>query len=567
MPTPLPPGFHRDASSTPLPPGFHRDTDTQVTIDQPLEDPPNSIIGGGFRRALSLLEGTKNLTAPPNVTSIPTVNAGIGAALGPILPAYRMAKGVVESGREGLNQARQEYQEAAQVHDPLTRFLMGMRAVNTGIGSINPLTSGTVTNINKLEDEGRSREAIGQGGLDAALLLLGGTRKGRDISSDIADHPISKLRVTAQEAAGAGKEPVLKAERARVEAIENAKAKATEQSKRFVQREHAARQAERGAEAASAQKQVIARGQRAYAKLIDENLRSTQKAVAGELRQRWSNLDDKMEIPVKSSDGGINTSPVAGKPIRGAIEQARNEYLVGSPKDLTDFNNLMGRLSDPSIDSAEYAKPLGWKEARTHYTNINNRLFAGELPPNVYKALELVKNSLDEQLGKAASARGLGPEYTGLKRDWSQYKSDFDDVANMSTGGGSPLARAIRFQSPADLEKLLNSQYGDNLLQRVSRYRDKGANPQIIDKYRQLGRRAEAIESPKPVAHPQRPPIAKLPPEIVPYEIRLRKLEEYSGRPASIWDIYPPRFIERLMLKSPAMREWIARQPRKELQP
>lgn len=525
--------------------------DELETLPAPPSAPDNSIVGGAYRRGKDILGSAASaLFAHPVDMDDPT----------------GVKKGIIQPMKEGFGQAREQFRSAQGINDPITKFLTYLRSGTTALGTANPLTTSSVTNINKLEDEGRSREAIGQGGLDAALLLLGGTNKGRATAEKVSRAPSATVRIMGQEMGGAGKEPVLKAARAREETVADATARNAAKKGEYVQKEFAARKGERGAEAVNAQKEVIKRAQGEYARLINDNLRQTQLAAKGALDARWNNLRKQMETPRQVGDT-IQTSPVQGRPVADSVEQARNQYLVGSPEDLKAFDDLMGRLHDPQIADPTYAKPLGWNEARTHYSNISDRLYSGNLPGNVYKALQLVQKSLDEQLGKAAQSRGLGAEYNGLKKDWSQYKGDFDDLSSLKTKGGSPLAQAIRFQSPADLERLLNSQYGDNLLQRVSRYQDRGANPKIISTYRELGKRSAGLESPKVPAHPARPSLQSLPPEVRPYEIRLRKLEEMSGRPASIYDLYPPRALERLMIKIPAMRKWIARQPRKELQP
>lgn len=556
-----------------------------------------------LHEARDVVKGAAGLLAPPSTRGEALANA-ISPVSGPAI--YRQAKGYLQSLQEGVSQAK-KYQSQTKSGDTLTDFLNYVRSGTTLAGAVNPLSSGSVTQANRLFDAGRPNEATGRGLTDALLMLLGGKHGegAADTAVRAAKNPMAPVRILAQEAGGAGKEVVLKANRAREEAIaaqrgvhqervanvEKAnqekltKQQADEEKLRedksaYAQKEHGVRQAERGAQAATAQKEVVARGQQEYSRLIDENIKNTQKATKGALDARWNSISEKMSKPQQLPNGAIRTAPVEGRPIRAAIEQAQNDFLVGSPQDLADFKNLMGRLSDPAIDAADYAKPLNWNEARTHFTNISNRLYAGGLQANVFQALKLVRDSLDEQLSKAATSRGLGKEYSSLKRDWSQYKSDFDDLSNMSTGGGSPLARAVRFTNPADMQNLLKGRYGEDVAARLAPYRNRGANPQLVTKYRELGRRAEGIQAPKVPAHPAkitrtvepaqlkpRPPLPTLPPEVQPYEIRLRKLEELSGRPASIWDLYPVRAVERLALKSPALRRWIASQPRTELKP
>jgi hypothetical protein len=269
----------------------------------------------------------------------------------------------------------------------------------------------------------------------------------------------------------------------------------------WAEKEHSVRQAERAAQEVEAKKEVITRAQGEYARLALDNLKKAKESANTALNARWNSLRAKMERP-SITDKGIDMRPVKAGPIVDAIDDARTKYLVGSPEDLKAFNDLMGRIeTGPAQDTAAGVKPmaqnLGWSEARIHFSNIADKMYSGNLPGNVWKALREVHDALDEQLRGAAKERGLEGEYTSLKNDWSHYKDDFDDLSSVRTAGGSPLAQVVRAQIPADLESVLKGKYGDLLLERAAKYRNRGANPDILNRYRQLGKKAEALESPR----------------------------------------------------------------------
>jgi hypothetical protein len=317
---------------------------------------------------------------------------------------------------------------------------------------------------------------------------------------------------------------------------ENAKKLASDRTA-WAEKEHAVRQAERTAQGVEAKKQVINRAQKEYARLGLENLQKTRDAARTSLDARWNGLRSKMEKP-SITDKGIDMRPVKQKPIADAIEDARSKYLVGSPDDLKMFNDLMGRIeTGPLADTATGVKPmpqnLSWQEARTHFTNIGDKMYGSNLPGNVWKALQEVHGALDTQLKEAATSRGLGGEYSGLKNDWSQYKKDFDDLSSMSTAGGSPLARVVHAQVPADLEAQLNGKYGDVLLQQAAKYRSKGSNPAILDRYRQLGRTSESLAAPKIPQHPARVKAGAEPnaPEMKPLPNAKQELKAKTVKP------------------------------------
>jgi hypothetical protein len=572
---------------------------------------PNSVAGGALRRFGSTLEGAWGLFAPKHEDESAFES----------LPPVRLIKGYGQSLNQATGQAKKYFQEGADLPpgNALLKFLDYARGGTTALAGLNPFTSSSAANINDLSDQGRKKEAAGQGGLDAALLALG-IKGPREVVTEAAKYPVEKTvaggKIAIQELAGAGKEPVARAARAAQTTDQIAQARYEERlaaardrqaqidkdnperiaksveertklataKKDYVQKEFEARKGDTERSNVEARKQVLARGKKEYAKLALDNLKRAKVATKARLDARWNSLRAKMDIP----GAGLDMKPVQSTPIVDAIEKARSEYLVGSPEDLKSFNDLIGQIEKgPLVDTPQgpRAAPqnLGWQEARTHYTNIGDRMYGWNGPSNVYKAMQEVHNALDRQLQEAANARGLGNEYRSVKSDWSQYKSDFDDMRNMATGGGSPLARMVRFSTPEDAEGLMSRRYGDRLFEQAARYEKSGASPKILRSYRDLSRRQEALESPKGPAHPKRvtgtveepalkPPVkqpkAPQPTTIDPALVRLQRLESYAGEPFSFRDIFNPvRWVGRPLLKFDAVRRAVAAQPRNEIVP
>jgi hypothetical protein len=112
----------------------------------------SGIISGAGNELANMAKGVAGMFAAPE-------NVG-QAALGPALPAYRMAKGYVQSAGQGLHQAAQY----AQNGQPL-------RAAATAVGALNPLSAGPTASINSAVDQGKPiGEVIGQGLADAGTL-------------------------------------------------------------------------------------------------------------------------------------------------------------------------------------------------------------------------------------------------------------------------------------------------------------------------------------------------------------------------------------------------------------
>ena len=141
---------------------------------------PNSVIGGFVRRGVETAKGAVSAFAPPKSTA---------EAATPVLPAARMAKGVVAGESEGVRQMFKQTTEGKYG-----------RAALTAVGLANPLTAGTTVMQNRLVDEGRYREAIGQTAFDVVLALLGAKSGGKGMG--VAEETTIN-RLTA--AAGGGK--------------------------------------------------------------------------------------------------------------------------------------------------------------------------------------------------------------------------------------------------------------------------------------------------------------------------------------------------------------------------
>jgi hypothetical protein len=142
-----------------------------------LPAPPDSVLGGFGRRAVQTAKGVYHTFAdPPQSTDEKVVSA-----TGMPLPAYRMLKGAGKSEVEAGKQTVKQSQDAAR--DARAGDFKGTagdvaRATTTAVSMADPFATGTVTDVNRLQDEGRTREAIGTAAFDGLTLLMG-SRIGR----------------------------------------------------------------------------------------------------------------------------------------------------------------------------------------------------------------------------------------------------------------------------------------------------------------------------------------------------------------------------------------------------
>lgn len=446
-----------------------------------------------------------------------------------------------------------------------------------------------------------------------------------------------EIRITGQESAGAGKEPVLQARIARDAAakertrsydehvaeiakdnaqklqehqtkVQEAKAaydkefneyKAADASKKaahtekvnaarkdWVEKAYAAKKAKAEAAAAHSQTQSIVRGQQAYSKVIKNNVDSTYNRVNSSLNSRWDSLRDKV-----GADTPLNSVKIAE-----AVDQGRT-MLQGAPADLKVFNDLMRQMETAdTIDTGDGGtpalRPLGWQEGRTHFSALGDKLYSGELPGNVARAIKIVRDSTDSELHRVAQQKGQGSAYSQLKSDWYNFMQDWKDMGSLATGG-SPLARVRAAKDAGFVSQAALGKAGERMSETLGRYSSFGGNAKAISSLRSLSEKAKSIPrvrvpaapgkfeappEPKSAAPPDRKPEPKPPalrtpkqykpvPEVDPIEIRRKRLLEVASRPFGLWDMFPPTLLRHMALKSPAIREWIATQERKELTP
>ena len=402
-------------------------------------------------------------------------------------------------------------------------------------------------------------------------------------------------RVSEETAAAKDRQNLAKYEQNVAETKAKAEAEAAIKRKQWIDETIKVKNIKDQAAHVDAQRESLGIAQDEYTRLLKDNTTSTEAALTSSFKTRWNNFRD-----VVGRDTKLDTTNVS----RSVLE-AKSKFLRGSPESLKVFNDLLDEIGVTSLRGAinlDTASPeavaslgkglleLDLDTARIHSSAIGGKRFSGELPGNVYHALGHVQDAIESEIMNAARAKGMGKEYGSLKSDWSQYMQDWNDMSPVATGG-SPLARIKRAQDPAFVSDQVRGKAGNRLIEILARYRDFGASPQLLVKLRNVRAEIRALpktsipETPKPLSikatefppppelsvrevpglRAVKPPI--IPPPVDPVALRKKLLETYAARPFGWFDLFPPRFIERLLTKSQAFRDWVARQPRKELQP
>ena len=444
------------------------------------------------------------------------------------------------------------------VLDQLGRAISSLNPIATNEGSLPMNIGGTMANLLPLLI---SKEGIGESPLGK-------------LTKAAADKTVqTPIRVAMQKIAGAGKEPVVLAERARLVDIEKAATKTAEAQKEWVQKAAEAKRQQAEAVKVAARKQALDKGQEAYANRLRDNIQKTFQTVKGRLDSRWHSL---RTTPIKR--GGsltvLKDEPLSSPAIAETVDVAEKKFLQGSPESIKQFRDLMNwmKADEGMIDTSGGAKsklkPITWDEARTHYSALGDRMFSGDLPGNVRQAIRFVRDEgLGKQLRAGAERAGALPQYESLLHDWSNFENDWKDASSVTLGGGSPLARALKAPSGATLAPQVLGKTGDLLMQRLGKYIDAGGSPTTAAALRKLNAESKSLPKIKSPELPPRPKSPVTPAPIDPVALRKKILTQYAARPVSWWDILPPRLFERPAMSFEAIRDWVARQPRKELEP
>jgi hypothetical protein len=240
----------------------------------------------------------------------------------------------------------------------------------------------------------------------------------------------------------------------------------------------------------------------ALAESVLSNVKNTGSLIEKDFDKRW---DNAREIAGKDA-------PMDSVASKGIIEEAQG-MLHGVPSDITLFKSILGELEDTrgsadkdtvDLHGGQPLKTQTWDAMRTQFSALGNKMYAGDLPGNVFNALKLVRDgykpgenaetanavqdprSFDAQLTKRMESKGAGEIYRKLKSDYSQYMRDWKDNRSIPGQNGpiSPLARLYGSVDPGTTIKHSTGPFTDRLIQQFGQYDKFGAAPSVINTLR-----------------------------------------------------------------------------------
>jgi hypothetical protein len=156
----------------------------------------DSVLGGGARRIGEILSGAYHTLAdPPTEEEQKRGYQPQSKFEEPKLVADRIGRGIVAGEKQAAGQVKEQFQAAGAATDPVMKGLGYARAGVTAASMVDPFATGPVTNVNRLSDEGRYKEALGAGTVDALSLLAGRSNPlSKDLSTEVsASKRLSKM--------------------------------------------------------------------------------------------------------------------------------------------------------------------------------------------------------------------------------------------------------------------------------------------------------------------------------------------------------------------------------------
>lgn len=349
---------------------------------------------------------------------------------------------------------------------------------------------------------------------------------------------------------------------------------------------------------------------------------------------RWRAFDTAVDEAMKKK--GQDGAQVDWTPVQQAVKDAEDKILKGSPESISIFRNIM--KESPQLDQASVFKtgqtleaagnlkeilrdanpnmkrqilanlhaqglteedvlgstPAGtptsglpgknvqipFADARGYFTELGSKLYGAQLPGDVYRAIDHVRNIADQQIEKVTKDAGQDSVYRNLKDEYKTYKQNFDDPQ-------SAIYQFDKLDTPEKRVDFLSSGKGQNLIDSLSKYKGFGSDPNLPGRVRSLVRQLRDLPTEKAApSTPERPsfpkppelkenPVGpdfsgmKEPPDVVePLDITRKRVEQLENM-AKTWSQFSPnqarwigsgirqRIVGKL-LSSPSVRAWVA---------
>ena len=484
----------------------------------------------------------------------------------PIESAKLLAEGFVSSQEDV---AKKAHKELLHGKDWKERFHGMIREIYAGLPGLGPM-------LNQAGEQFEKGDVAG--GMGTMTPILAGESGKSPIVQRLglkaADLPGKAVRTGVRAALEVAPEDVKKA-REKVEApVREQKAKFETAKQEARVRNKSVHEASE-AEATRAKAREVAEGQKA--RVENSKLEGQRQSYEG-LQERLSkqtseNLDraEKMEKMALDADyedfrkkvlgvskGNPNGTLQANlSPVGEAVLKAKDTIIKGSQTNVPIFKDLMGRFSE-MIDEAEGLKPaenqmLTADQLRGYVKELNDKIYASEVPSDVRNAMIHVRDVADKQISDAIKdvhGKAASNAYDALKDRYADYKETWFDkhsgspVPKIRELLRAPVARNRGIPVYREVGDVLLGKDGEKIMAVLGRKRPFGADTKLIAQLRSTAEKLKALPKPKEV------------PAVTPREApNVAKLE--APKPPDFEKFDPEQFVkDTLEGKAKTLQRW-----------
>jgi hypothetical protein len=192
-------------------------------------------------------------------------------------------------------------------------------------------------------------------------------------------------------------------------------------------------------------------------------------------------------------------------------------------------NRVLQSLRDAGIDEETGRSPiqqtsLPIDDIRGYATDLQRKMLGGRYNPKIYKALKMVQQAAEGEVGRVAKSKGQFDRWQQLKGDWSQMLDDF----NNSDGALYKLRNAVNTDARLNL---LTGADADRIIEALGRYSAFDTDVNSVGRLRSLVHQINDLpSSAKPVTRAATPPRpAPVPDPKIPYPPAPEKTPEYKA--------------------------------------
>lgn len=423
---------------------------------------------------------------------------------------------------------------------------------------INDLDPGNL--IQSLQDQFRtdwkSDPGMAVQKLAGTLAALGLTAKAGHMAAERGTAGLSKVgelrakaadtaRGALQNMAGAGTGVVRKAVRSAVEKTTADEAARPAQVREHFEEVQEARRHNAALERAASRKEAIADGLHAASQRMGDELRVLDKKVRQE-------ANEKYRVVREATQG----ESIPANQLTDAVKRAQAK-LQGSKENVTIFQDILKRRGadekpqtlqygglDVTPESPLYERarlayeqeglpthqepvPVTFADLQGYYSELGDRLAAGNLPGDVYQAVKGLRDSIGSMMQRMAEARNAGSQLREAQRFYSDYMRTFHEPTGPSHSG-SPVAQALRAEDPKYIRAPFTGSSGARGIEMLAKY-----DADLAKRVRSLAKLQDEHDSistagkPKPIPAKPAKPTA---PEVDLQKVRRDALEAAAGR-------------------------------------